>query len=129
MDLAALNIQRGRDIGLPNLDKSRFLAGLLGSPRFRPGCEENIRAAYKNSDDVDLFTGGMCEAPEKFSLLGPTFGSIVGDQFDRLKNGDKYWYSNLLKDFKELRWYARARRIAAGTVKISDVILRNTDIA
>jgi len=44
-------------------------------------------------DDVDLFVGGLLESAEE-GILGPTFLCLVGDQFQRLKTGDRFWYEN-----------------------------------
>jgi len=49
---------------------------------------------YKNINDLDLFIGGVLEKPVADGLVGPTFRCIVGDQFYRLKRGDRFWYEN-----------------------------------
>jgi hypothetical protein len=67
-DLAATNIQRGRDMGVPGYNAFRRLAGLapIESMRQRPEeiDDDNWRlleAVYKQPDDIDLFTGGLAE--------------------------------------------------------------------
>ena len=47
---------------------------------------------YTEPDRVELFLGGIIEKPAPGALLGPTFQCIVGDQFKRLKLGDRFWY-------------------------------------
>ncbi len=47
---------------------------------------------YGHVDDVDLYVGGFLERSVDDSLLGPTFKCIVGDQFARLKLGDRFFY-------------------------------------
>ncbi|CAB4069743.1 PXDN [Lepeophtheirus salmonis] len=42
--------------------------------------------------DIDLFVGGFSEERHKDSILGPVFKCILGDQFARLKLGDRYFY-------------------------------------
>ena len=70
MDLAALNIQRGRDHGVASYNVWREQCGLQ---RFRSFSEmTSVMAArtaaalervYDHVDDVDLFPGGLAERP------------------------------------------------------------------
>ena len=45
-------------------------------------------------DDVDLFTGGLAELPSEGSVVGPTFACLLGIQFAKLRQGDRFWYEN-----------------------------------
>jgi len=47
---------------------------------------------YAHPDDVDFFVGGMSEKPVSGGLLGWTFLCVVGDQFARVKKGDRFFY-------------------------------------
>ena len=47
---------------------------------------------YNRIEDVDLFIGAISEKLVPGSTLGPTFQCIVGDQFRRLRLGDRFWY-------------------------------------
>ncbi|XP_045166946.2 peroxidase-like protein [Mercenaria mercenaria] len=103
-DLAAINIQRGRDHGLPAYSNYREWCGMnkLGRSWKDPGLKdhtpETIRllrqAGYRSPLDIDLYTGGLTEEPVKGGSLGPTFECIVGRQFRRFKFGDRLWYQN-----------------------------------
>ena len=44
-------------------------------------------------NDIDIFTGLMSEEVID-NKLGPTAGCILGEQFRRLKYGDRFWYEN-----------------------------------
>ena len=96
MDLVALNIQRGRDHGLPGYNAFRELCGLQRVKNFDLLTDlipvklvERLRLIYTHVDDIDLFVGGISEISEVESLLGPTFRCLVGDQFARLQRGDR----------------------------------------
>lgn len=43
-------------------------------------------------DEIDLYIGGISEKPMKDALVGPTFVCIIGDQFSRLRRGDRFFY-------------------------------------
>ncbi|CAL1265686.1 unnamed protein product [Larinioides sclopetarius] len=101
LDIIALNIQRGRDHGLPGYNEWREYCGL---PRLRNFKElenimdssvaRNFSRLYGNVDDVDLYPAGIAENPLPDAILGPTFACIVAEQFRRLKLGDRFWYEN-----------------------------------
>ena len=44
--------------------------------------------------DIDLFTGALTEEPEKDGEVGPTLACLLGEQFMRLKYGDRFWFQN-----------------------------------
>jgi len=101
MDLVALNIQRGRDHGLPGYNAFRELCGLQRVKDFGylkdlipEKIVERLELIYDDVDDVDLFIGGVSESPAPGGLLGPTFRCIVGDQFARLQLGDRFYYDS-----------------------------------
>jgi hypothetical protein len=48
----------------------------------------------RNVSDIDLFTGALGETPTEGSVIGPTFGCLLGRQFHYLRRGDRYWYEN-----------------------------------
>ena len=101
MDLVALNVQRGRDHGLPGYNAFRELCGLKRVSEFSylkdlipEMIVERLELIYDHVDDVDLFIGGVSETPAPGGLLGPTFRCIVGDQFARLQHGDRFYYDS-----------------------------------
>ena len=101
MDLAALNIQRGRDHGLAPYNIWREQCGLTRFRNFSQMEEvidrstvRAIRRVYDHVDDVDLFSGGLAERPVVGGLVGPTFACIIGQQFLNLRKGDRFWYEN-----------------------------------
>lgn len=110
-DLAALNMQRGRDHGLGNINQLRKVFDLPPYENFmqltggsidEPDSESTklalkLMAVY--GEDVqrcDLWLAGICEKRYKDSQLGETFTRSIIDQFSRLRTADKFWYEYLL---------------------------------
>ena len=55
-----------------------------------------LRFLYKDINNIDLWVGGIAEDAEEGSELGETFRTIVIDQFVRVRDGDRFWYENIL---------------------------------
>lgn len=55
---------------------------------------QKLKRLYTKVEDIDLFLGGLLEEPSKASraIVGDTFLCIIGDQFARLKKGDRFFY-------------------------------------
>jgi hypothetical protein len=123
-DLAALNIQRGRDHGLADYNSVRAAYGLPPVTNFEQitsdkALQSSLQSLYGNVDNIDLWVGGLAEDHLSNSSLGSTFTAILIDQFTRLRDGDRFWYENSLSgDMLE-----RIR-----TTTLADVIRRNTKI-
>lgn len=99
-DLASLNIQRGRDHGLPpyreweDFCEKRF--GTKASFRV-PHASNVLRQVYGPIGyhrGMDLWVSGLSEYPVDGGLVGPTFACIMGITFTRLRDGDRFWYEN-----------------------------------
>ncbi len=123
-DLASLNIQRGRDHGLPGYNDARVSLGFdridsFESDIFLPGVGERLASVYASPDDIDLWVGGLSEQNASGSMLGELFTWIIGDQFTRLRDGDRFWYLNTL---------TAAEILNIESLTLSDIIMLNTDI-
>ncbi|XP_072381923.1 myeloperoxidase-like [Diabrotica undecimpunctata] len=101
MDLAAINIQRGRDHGIPPYTSWREPCGLTPikgwndlKKIFSVETTKKFRKVYRHVDDIDLFSGGLAEKPVKGAVVGPTFACIIAQQFVNLRKGDRFWYEN-----------------------------------
>ncbi|GEO18336.1 peroxidase family protein [Microvirga aerophila] len=123
MDLAAINIQRGRDQGLGTLNETRKDLGLRPYTDFDQITDDTatvaaMEKAFGSVDKVDLWTGGLAEHHARGALLGQTFTTIIADQFERLRDGDPFYFENALDR-------ADVRMVKETT--LSDIITRNTD--
>ncbi|XP_045449395.1 chorion peroxidase [Melitaea cinxia] len=97
LDLAAINIQRGRDYGIRSYNAYRKLIGLAPFTHFQQfpqNVAQRLSSVYASPEDIDLWVGGLLEEPVEGGVVGPTFANIIAEQFARLKNGDRYFYDN-----------------------------------
>ncbi|XP_057290750.1 eosinophil peroxidase-like [Hydractinia symbiolongicarpus] len=100
-NLASVNIQRGRDHGLPGYNEWRKFCGLPKAVNFLdlgkdiPN-EKTIIAMeqlYGSVDNhIDLFAAGLAEKHLPGKIVGPTFSCIMKKQFEDLRDGDRYFY-------------------------------------
>lgn len=100
-DLASLNIQRGRDHELPAYNEVREAIGLDRVTSFEqissdPDVVAGLKEAYGHVDKIDLWVGGLAEDHVDAGSVGETFSCIIADQFERLRDGDRFWYENRL---------------------------------
>jgi len=128
LDLPALNLQRGRDHGLADVNTVRHAYGLstygdLLELTGDPEAAEALEQAYGSNgvNRVDLWTAGLCEPALLGTNLGETFTTLFIDQFTRLRDGDRFYFEN-----EEVYPYEFIEEIRNTT--FADVIRRNTSI-
>ncbi len=124
LDLASLNIQRGRDHGLGSYNDVRAQLGLGRVTSWRQitsdvDVQNALKSVYASVNDVDLWVGGLAEAHVRDSTVGPTFQRILVDQFTRTRDGDRFWYERDLSG-SELQMVR--------STQLADVIKRNSDL-
>jgi len=122
--LAALNIQRGREQGLPRFNQVRLDYGLPAFTAFSQitsdtSMQAKLASAYNTVDDIDAWVGMLVENHRPNTLLGPTLIAILTDQFERLRDGDRFWHEAYL-DPDTLA--------VVQATRLSDIIRRNTTI-
>lgn len=52
---------------------------------------QKLRNFYGHPGNIDLWVGGIVEKVVPGALVGPTFACIIGEQFKRLRDGDRFW--------------------------------------
>ncbi len=124
-DLLSLNIQRGRDHGLPDYNTIRREYGMSVLQTFQQVTsnlerQTALASTYGSIDAVDAWIGLMSEDPAPFSAVGPTLRNILIDQFRRLRDGDRFWYANdpALSAYRQM----------IEDTTLTKLIERNTDI-
>lgn len=129
-DLAALNIQRGRDHGLRAYNEYRAACNLKRAINFEdlsremtPEIITRLRQVYVSVDDIDLWSGGLVETPLQGGLVGPTFACILGNQFRSLRRCDRFWYENNNQAGK----FTEAQLAEIRKVTLSRLICENSD--
>lgn len=98
-DLIADDIQRGRDEGDPTYNEMRVSLGLAPVTSFAQitsnvQLQQELQQIYGNVNNVELFVGLMGENPLPGSQLGQTEQAILAQQFENLRDGDRYFYEN-----------------------------------
>lgn len=124
LDLVSLNIQRGRDHGLADYNSTRQAYGLDAVDSFQDitsdaDVQANLEALYGDVNNIDLWVGLMAEDHTASGSLGETATTIIADQFERLRDGDRFWYENL---------YSRQEVREIENTTLGDIIERNTNI-
>lgn len=114
IDLAATNINRGRDHGFQPFINYRNLCGFGLAKSFEDlnttmsdSSIQKLKSVYSNVADVDLWVGGLAEGAflDSKKKLNNTFrsgGSVVGEtfecllrmQFNEMKRADRFYYEN-----------------------------------
>jgi hypothetical protein len=125
-DLASLNIQRGRDHGLPSYNDARRGLGLTPRASFAevssdPNTQTRLASVYTDVEEIDLWVGALAEDPFNGGHVGELAFQVIKRQFEGLRDGDRYFYMGGLYTAQEVM-------DLEGTT-LADVIRRNTTIA
>jgi hypothetical protein len=100
LDLASLNIERGRDHGLADYNTVRQAYGLPRVTSFAditsdPVVQGQLQQLYGSVDNIDLWVGALAENHVPGASVGPTLKAIISDQFARIRDGDRLWYQGI----------------------------------
>lgn len=127
LDLAAININRGRERGLPDYNTVREDFGLPRVNSFmditRKAEEAKILEQVYGGDvdNIDPWVGMLAEYHMPGALFGELIMTIIERQFQLLRDGDRFYFENdpvLSHDEKEL----------IRNTTFRDVIMNNTNI-
>ncbi len=125
-DLASLNIQRGRDHGIPDYNTVREAFGLAPKASFDqissdPEVAAGLQAMYGDVNNIDAWVGALSEDHYVDSQMGELITTGLAMQFTMTRDGDRLWFLNdpaLSANDKD--WLM--------SLKLSDIIRMNTSI-
>jgi hypothetical protein len=126
LDLVSININRGRERGLPDFNTVRENFGLAPYNFFQ---QINSSAAvftrlltlYTNINDIDPWVGMLAERTAPGSIFGQTLNEIFRQQFSAVRDGDRFYYWNdpVLTEVEKNYIHNTTLR---------DIVMYNTDI-
>nr|ABC72122.1 myeloperoxidase [Siniperca chuatsi] len=129
LDLGSLNMQRGRDHGLPGYNAWRRFCG-LSQPRNQAELAQvlnnndlarKLLQLYGTPDNIDIWLGGVAEPFVRGGRVGPLLSCLIATQFQRIRQGDRLWYENP-------GVFTPNQRAALSSATISRIICDNTGI-
>lgn len=98
-DLLALDIARGRDVGLQPYNQIRHFCGLPLASDFEDLADHihikdiiKLEKYYYSVNDIDLLVGMLLEEHSDGAIVGPTARCLIADGFYRYKVGDRFFY-------------------------------------
>ncbi|XP_047738049.1 peroxidasin [Hyalella azteca] len=102
LDLAAMNIQRGRDHALPGESRHFTDCQLPAAASFEDlrdvisddDVREKLHELYGHPGNVDVWVGALLEDPVPGGRVGPLLACLLLEQFRRLRDGDRFWYEH-----------------------------------
>lgn len=100
VDLAALNIQRGRDHAVPSYNQLRRNYGLKPRKFFweitkNEDLARRLHLVYAGDiEKIDPWVGGLAEDHQKPGSLGELFTRAWTQEFTRLRNGNRFYFES-----------------------------------
>lgn len=123
-DLPAINLARGRELGLPSYNATRQGFGLPPvanwGDAFDAKAAQRLSSIYANPNQMDLFSGGICE--RRASLrghTGPLITAVIHKQIRDIRDADRFWYERILTE-------AQIEEVESYT--LADVIVNNSGL-
>uniref|UniRef100_A0A7M4EK91 Eosinophil peroxidase n=1 Tax=Crocodylus porosus TaxID=8502 RepID=A0A7M4EK91_CROPO len=129
LDLASLNMQRGRDHGLPGYNSWRRFCR-LSQPRNEHELSVVLRNTnlakkfiqlYRTPNNIDIWLGALAEPFVRNGRVGPLMACLIGTQFRKLRDGDRFWWENQ-------KTFTSKQRQALSRISLSRIICDNTRI-
>ncbi|ELR16527.1 protein kinase domain containing protein [Acanthamoeba castellanii str. Neff] len=126
-DLPATNIQRARDHGMPDYNAARVQLGLTPITTWTDLTNDTevvqiLAELYPGGvGTLDPYVGGLFEVHVTGAHVGELFHKVIMDQFERLRNGDRFWY-------ERKGMFTPAELAIVHNTTIMDIISRNMNV-
>lgn len=126
IDLGSLNIQRGRDHGMPDYNTARKYYTGKAATKFsditsNQALADSLQMLYGNVNNVDLWIGILAEDHMPGKSVGKTMHAMLKWQFENLRDGDYYYY-------KYDPYLPLLTKLQISATRLSDVIKRNSSL-
>lgn len=126
LDLFAINVQRGRDHGLPTYNEIAAHLGFTAPTSFAELTDDtqlqlDLASVYSDVSDVDLWVGLLAENKIAGSEVGHVLGSLLNEEFTRLMECDRFFFT----------WdqgLSQAEIDLIMDTRLSDILGRNTSL-
>ncbi|MCA9230116.1 MAG: hypothetical protein KDA57_05665 [Planctomycetales bacterium] len=124
--LGAIDIQRARDHGIPDYNSMReayHLPRVVSFEQITPNktIQLALEGVYGDVDSIDPFVGALAEAHLASASVGPLVAAGYRAQFERLRDGDRFWYENDPS-------FSLEEVAALSQTTLADIIRRNTGV-
>ena len=84
-----------------------------------PDVQARLASVYADVNEIDLWVGTLAEEPFNEGHVGELAFHVIKRQFQSLRDGDRYWYSEVL---------TVEEKADVESTTLADVIRRNTAI-
>ncbi|XP_037665550.1 eosinophil peroxidase [Choloepus didactylus] len=129
LDLAAINMQRSRDHGLPGYNAWRRFCG-LSQPRNLAQLSRVLKNQdlarkflnlYGTPDNIDIWIGAIAEPLLPGARVGPLLACLFENQFRRARDGDRFWW-------QKRGVFTKRQRRALRQISLSRIVCDNSGI-
>ncbi|NTJ43914.1 calcium-binding protein [Agrobacterium larrymoorei] len=103
------------------LDANEIAAFREINPGIEIAMQPNGTGIVKGIDRVDLWVGGLAEKHINGGMVGQTFWVVLHEQFDRLQEADRFYYTQRFDNFDFYENFIDGQQFA-------DIIARNTGL-
>ncbi|KAM6164454.1 eosinophil peroxidase [Rhynchocyon petersi] len=130
LDLAALNMQRSRDHGLPGYNAWRRFCG-LSQPRNLQQLSRVLKNQalarkflnlYGTPENIDIWVGAVAEPLLPGARVGPLLACLFEKQFRKARDGDRFWW-------QKRGVFTKRQRRALSRITLSRIVCDNTGIS